>query len=649
MKRIADVQISNFGPFEEARVDFSKPGLTMVEGQMEGNRGCDSNGAGKSMLFEAVVWCLFGKTMRGDWGPDEVVRRNSDGGTEVAVAVTDTLGSQATVIRYRNHPKEKNRAYFFVDGKDCTAGTVVETNEVISQHLGIDYTAFLNSVAFGARQDVKSFFAASDSERKALLDKLLGLEIYEAASVQARAQVAELERDSRAMDAEVGILEARIDTYEDEIDDLGDGGDKVSELREELASVCDEDAKLVAAVKAATRDSRDADAKLQAVREKRVAEMEHYNAQLKQYHRARDAYMDDVIAPLISDRDKLDASYQRLDREIKRLSGMATDEPCPTCKRPLTVKSLKRVVGDLEKEAQSVLDDLVAAREAVTAARGGLQDISEPAEPSKPKNLLELERASGAAKVHLQNAEARLLSNREKQTLLKQRIDDITQRRDELKQKCAKVRKELDGARAKFAEMEEDMQYLQFWVTGFGNKGLKSFLIEAEMPEINRLASQYAARLLGEGAYIKLSPTRELKSKRNVIREELSIEARIPGCTDTYGGASKGQRQRLDLCLLLAFREIMSRRSLKPFDQFFGDELFDGMDASGVEVIIDLLRETSQHCPVALITHDPRLKDAGDRCWTVVHRDGVASVQDGAGDRVVNKKVKRGTKRARRK
>ena len=122
---------------------------------------------------------------------------------------------------------------------------------------------------------------------------------------------------------------------------------------------------------------------------------------------------------------------------------------------------------------------------------------------------------------------------------------------------------------------------------------------------------------------MRLSPTRELKTK-SVQREELTVEAVIPGCTRSYAGASKGQKKRLDLCLILAFRELVASRANKAFHQLFVDELFDGLDQTGCAGVVELLREMAKTGPVALITHDERIKPAGDR-FVLVDHDGTTA------------------------
>ena len=61
--KIKKIEISNFYSIKKASVDFTKfDGLVQIEGHNKDTG--DSNGAGKSAIIEAVVWGLFGKTIR---------------------------------------------------------------------------------------------------------------------------------------------------------------------------------------------------------------------------------------------------------------------------------------------------------------------------------------------------------------------------------------------------------------------------------------------------------------------------------------------------------------------------------------------------------------------------------------------------------
>ena len=61
--KINKIKINNFYSFHDVELKFDDySGLVLIEGKNKDTGG--SNGSGKSSLIEAVVWGLFGKTVR---------------------------------------------------------------------------------------------------------------------------------------------------------------------------------------------------------------------------------------------------------------------------------------------------------------------------------------------------------------------------------------------------------------------------------------------------------------------------------------------------------------------------------------------------------------------------------------------------------
>ena len=187
--KVGRVHYVNFGPFEDEEHDFSVPGLTCVDAEFSGRLAMDSNGCGKSMMYDGVVWCLFDRCLRAHFGKDDVIRGDWDEeqkinvvpkGRSTSVTVHITGPRNIKVTRYRKHKKFKNEVRLEIDGVDDTRGRNDATTRAVERAIGLDFIGFVNSVAFGAREDVKAFLSEStpDSERKKVLDSILGLEVY---------------------------------------------------------------------------------------------------------------------------------------------------------------------------------------------------------------------------------------------------------------------------------------------------------------------------------------------------------------------------------------------------------------------------------------------------------------------------------------
>jgi DNA repair exonuclease SbcCD ATPase subunit len=609
----------DFCPFEDVEVDFSKPGLTVIEGQLASVPGCDSNGAGKSFLLEAPTWCLWGRCLREGYAGDEVIRLDKPGRTMVS---TEVIGGPVhiRVVRYRKHALHKDKVFLYLDGKDVTRGTNAETQKAIEQALGADFLAYINSVAFGAREDVRSFFAASDGERKAVLEKILGHGIFTAAQQVTKLRLSELAGELANLEAERSSLSSRLAEAQataesmasPEFDDIDLS---VTQARYRVA--------LLAGL------LRKAEERLQMVAVDQELVSEAYKKSYAEYERAYDVVERQQNA-LTKERYQLDGSALPVARtklesvlaSIKRTTQLSGE--CPTCQQNIPHKHVQKIVQPLEKSAVDLRGEVESAKAKIAEIDTKLAALVFPDAPSDAA-VRHIDAAYAAvaaehAALVTAHGEAAVAAD-----TLEHSTSSMSARVKSTRSRVDELAAALSATDDKHADLTRKVAQLEFWVQGFGNSGVKSFLIEAELPEINRRASTYAARMLGPGAYVRLTATKQLKTSK-ATREELTVECVIPRFTKTYRGASTGQKRRLNLSLILAFRDLVGARTVSPFSQLFADELFDGVDKSGCETISELLQEVAVQCPVVLVTHDPRLKQVGDRSYVVKHDGQSASL-----------------------
>lgn len=643
---IERVVLTNFGPFESGCVDLSQPGLTTVEGEIHGMPGCTSNGSGKSMLLDAPTWCLFDRCLRPGYEGDAVMRTvyerlpsgilrearkpngksvRAKGGTCVEVTLVGE-SPEVRVARYRGHPKHKNAVRLWLDGVDVTRGRNADTNAAIVQVLGMDFTAFTNTIAFAARDDVRSFFAAPDAQRKQVLDRILGLEVYARALALARERLALVQQESsrwaierlqaqQRLDLCVEALAAEVGSIS--VEDLQTALGSEQVLQRRLSKQCADASKAVGEAKHALSDAEGEAREERARHQTEIAEIQKRQAARAAKIREALTHRAGFAAQI---RDKKDA--------LQKLS-MMEDVDCPTCQQAVPHTHIARVDAVTQKEVKALEVQLAKA----DAALAHLEDTAAasatlPPVPTFPQ--------LDVCRTVLQGAEADRRVLQEKFAAIERRVASLQQQLAEVEGRHARLVANKQKATERLAEVDVESQeterqlaQLKVCVSMFGNSGLKSFLIEATLPVINKAATRYARQLCGPGAQIRLLATRQLKSS-DAVREEMSVECSIPGAATSYMAASKGQKRRLDLSLLLALRDVVATRAAARINQCFADELFDGLDPAGCDAAIELLRQTAESCPVVLVTHDPRLKAVGDRMVLVRHENGVADVVEGA-------------------
>lgn len=163
--KINHIKIENFYSFQEQELDFDKlRGIVLIEGKNKDLGG--SNGAGKSVLIEAVAWGLFGRTIRKST-EEAVVNSQAKKGCKVTVA----LNGEARIIRQ----KRPTFLEFFVGEENRTKASVTETQLEIEKYLNTNYKTFLASMMFGQNNELE-FISATAEEKRTIIKNFLNLE-----------------------------------------------------------------------------------------------------------------------------------------------------------------------------------------------------------------------------------------------------------------------------------------------------------------------------------------------------------------------------------------------------------------------------------------------------------------------------------------
>jgi DNA repair exonuclease SbcCD ATPase subunit len=487
----------------------------------------------------------------------------------------------------------------------------------------MSFTSFCNSVAFGVREDVKSFFVASDADRKKVLERILGLTLFTDAEQVARRRVKKVIEEHGAAKSEMEKLQAIVSERKAVLFDLTH-----SEEMEEIdlhLSIRKLTAKRLRQkhdrLEGELAELRDVEAHEEAAWEEQQAE---YKLALTKYEEAKTKLQKGLrqVERAIAGQQGLRKAETQKAIKFEKLAG----KKCPTCTQAVGAKLTKKIDAEAKAaltEIDGVLEELAVTEAELTAQIKALEPpeyVVPPASLSEAVQAVKSKEAEWNATGKLRAAEEARVEEMEASRAM------VEGKAAALQTQIAQAQQVIETREEEVEEAEAQMQALEFWVQGFGNQGLKSFMIEAELPEINKRATYYAQRLLGSGARVRLSATSKLKTK-DLTKEQLSVEGSIPGLTNSYAGASKGQRKRMDLSLLLAFRETVAKRDAKAFQQLFADEIFDGLDKTGAECVVALLKETASECPVMLVTHDSRIKPVADRLVTVVHDGSRAKIQ----------------------
>lgn len=607
---IGEVEVDNFGAYVRAKVDFDTPGLTVIEGK---------NGEGKSTLLEAPVWALTGKLLRDGVAPDEVIHLDPDGKPVKAgcmVRVTLRGSINAVIRRSVKHHEHGTGVQFIVDGVDQTAGTNTETTSRIATVLGADAETLMQTVAFCARAGVRSFFTAPDAERKRIFSTLLGLDRF------VRAQKLAATAHTEAQMSQASLMTAQMNE-----------GLRLNELRSARERAATATGIDVAATKKALREAetrryeladrvRRAETRRSeciAADQERRAENNAARGEWKRLIEVEDAKIQQAISRRAQAEEKCDQAT----KTFKRMRSLADAKKCSQCDRPVSAAEVRQWISDAETLAIAFAEEHEKAIEALQDRRARRDAVKEPAQFEPDPRIEEL----GKKLADRRDAHAKSESEIATLRTQLQAASAVREQAATFGETIKKVERKIEKIDAELLEVQGQLVLTSFWSTGFGARGVQSYLVESELPAINHDAQIYAVKLIGEGVTVRFDATKKLKSS-DALREQMSSHIKLPGAAQSYATASRSQRHRLDIAVLLALRNMIARRAGIKWRQLFADEMFDGLDSAGVEKVQELLEDLSREAPVMLATHDSRLQGIGNRRLVVTHANGVATVEE---------------------
>ena len=196
--------LKNFLSYREASLDFSGLHTACI---------CGANGAGKSSLLEAITWAIWGQSRAGS--EDDVIH---SGDKEVRVDLifsSDRHNYRVIRTRYRGASSSLEFQVATPNGfKSLTERGVRATQQLILEHIKLDYETFINS-AYLRQGRADEFMLKRPTERKEILAELLKLNQYDELEERAKdlsrsfkGQAEQLERDLVSIETQLQQREA---------------------------------------------------------------------------------------------------------------------------------------------------------------------------------------------------------------------------------------------------------------------------------------------------------------------------------------------------------------------------------------------------------------------------------------------------------
>ena len=568
--RLRSLEMYNFMSFEGlTTIDFSANGFYFIKGYNK--TGGDSNGSGKTAILSAISYALWGKTAGGLAGLDV---KNWDTPVET-YHVRLLLQDKSDIYEiYRGNLG----LTFSINNKDLT-GKKRDVQTLINDTFHSNYDIFFSSSFFTS--SMADYLAnLGDAGKKKLFKSILSLDKLDQAYIKTDGLLKLAKTDAAQLDISIMMREENLKNLEEDIAKYKELSTDFNFSKKERISA------------------------LKSLMVEKPAEDPHLIWNLKIYEdkllvalKAREDW--DKIKDEIQ--DSLNQSYNALGRaeskaesltlKVAELQVKNLGAPCEICGTPLG-ESFECLMQEKEQELENskteVYKHTLDVRTKELKIQRGTMLVEDWMEASEQRDL-------AAARLRDQEGVTKEWESRNKQilsdiALIESEVNTYDKLIDDNLHKIELLEEETSNLKTQFTakSLEVDIRtYVKFL---YSREGVTSKLIEKSLGALENLANMYLSRICHEGFRLHITPQRELKSK--AIRDEIDVFITVNGKKRPYAAFSAGQRQRINIAMLMALYRLCRNRGVNIFDFLLLDEVIDlSLAERGQSDVVDALKE----------------------------------------------------------
>lgn len=507
-----------------------------------------NNGAGKSTVLEAIFFAGWGRAYR-NINMDQLVNLKNQ--RELLVELSFTSGDRDVMVRRGMMPDVFE---IFVDGEQLQAPSSKKLfQQQLTGLLGIDRDTAAQ-ILFVSKTQHLPFMRLDAAKRRQFVENILNLTIFQGM---------------------VKIKDARLGRAKTKIGDLKlawQGSRDKAKVRNRYV------ADLVELNEQTTKRARDeADRKI-------AANLEQIKSNSLEIESLTLTYPKGDHQKLISEREGLRNDVSDARAQVRHLTKLIKDhkETCPTCGQAIK--------GDHETF-------LADRRKELDEANAKVVSLSELLDKSDDE-LKDFERQERTVKANLSRVDLLEKSNKSLAAENEQIEKSISEAKD-MSGEIEKVKKEVEELQEISEQLKERLgveidqeSILKVVSLILSDKGLKAAIIARMIPVLNQFVNENLSRL---GLFVSFH-----------LDENFSETIRYRGFdTLSYNSFSEGEKLRIDMAVLLAWRQLAQVNGAFTTNLLFFDEVFDSsLDIDGAAALTDVL-EQSEDMNVFVITHTP--------------------------------------------
>lgn len=508
------------------------------------------NGSGKTTMLDAIVFALFGKAYRNINIPQ---LPNSINKKDCMVELYFNIGENEYKIRRGLAPKifeiYKNKILIDQDSKSKDYQRMLE-----EQILRMNYKSFCQVVILGSTNYIP-FMRLTAAERRSVVENLLDINVFSTMNTLLKGKKSLLNEQLRVIEGKMEILKEKIDLQKDHIKLMENQKiKKEQETGNKQKELNDKKNKLSSEIE---------------ILEKNIEE--NLNKIL---------YKDkeqNVLNTLTSDLLLLSKSISKIEKEINSIEKLST---CFVCSQDVDDEVKEKLKLTKIQELDKQNKDFSTIEESLNKLKEKIKKYDDIQE------ILKKDRSE------LSEAKASIRAIDQQLNDIKVSVTDIAQEEiDALKQKMNIYIDQGKELIKEKQEIKDNLHYYKIALYLLKDSGIKSKIIKHYLPIMNKVINRYLSEM---NFFVQFELDEEFKETIKSRNRDIF----------SYENFSEGEKRKIDLALLFAWRKISQVKNSLNCNLLIFDEILDGsLDDNATKLLLSILEMIDNDSNIFVISH----------------------------------------------
>jgi DNA repair exonuclease SbcCD ATPase subunit len=546
MLTFSNVRFKNFGSFGNVFTELSldKHNTVLVSGR---------NGHGKSFaLLDAITFGLFGKPFRKVNIPQLV----------------NTVNQKNCLVEVEfSTPKHK---YKVVRGLQPKVFEIYKDGDLLAQNakskdyqrlleeqiLRMNYKSFTQIVILGSSSFVP-FMQLSPADRRVVIEDILDIKIFSVMNGLLKSKISELKENLNIIQNKINISNEKINLQQSHVDTL------VTKSQERID-------KSQSKIESLIEEGKDTQSNMTKLSEK-IKKMQNELPNKDEFA--------DSLKRVEKTESTLESDVKRLHKDI---AFYATNTSCPSCKQEIDEEFRQNTLDQKAKEKILIEERLESVAQLITDTLNKINSIEDKETEIRKKEKIIVEQQGTLKSLYSQIQ------------YIEQEMRDIETNRENIDEEKVKLQEFVQDKESSLEEKEVilNQKYnCDIVYDLLKDAGIKSKIIKYYLPIMNKLINKYLSSM---NFFANFTLDEEFNE---------TIKSRHRD-TFSYMSFSEGEKLRIDLALILSWREIAKIKNSANCNLLILDEVFDSsLDSMGTDDLMKLLEDLSINTNIFVISH----------------------------------------------